>query len=188
MRLTAIVALNFVLVSILGAAAYAYPDWQGPFQSQCGLGLRSDSFGRGVEAAFRADGDSKYRSTFNDESCFQLGQQFVAQLMNQGQVTGRKDFECASSFNDGFNQGRRMTAISAGTPCYSLGYQAGIASGRSAAREGNSAVAGSRCVSLYRHGHDDGKNNLNVSLPDSNPDRECYQEGFFDGQSERVWP
>ncbi len=139
----------------------------------CSLSTYSDSYGRGVESAFTGE---DLRHQYNDENCYQLGFKYAQKIIEEeGRSWCYRDFERA--YKEGFSASTR----GAGTACYTLGYTAGIAALGVGAREARVDWVGSRCVSAYKRGVQDGKEGkVSNSRTTSQPELFCYQLGHFE--------
>ncbi|MGK5085857.1 FtsX-like permease family protein [Bdellovibrionota bacterium FG-1] len=162
-------------VAVLGLSFMPQFSFAYGYGGTCSVGYSSDSYGRGVEAAFRGRSS---RPRLADEFCYNLGYQW-----GRSQLTAAgDDMECRGDFSDGYAQGLEASSQSGGRTCYGPGYMAGRASLNIAAREGDSGVAGSNCVRLYRQGVEDFRNQIAATNPDgSAKEVSCYQLGYFEG-------
>jgi hypothetical protein len=154
--------------------SHARPFYYRPFL--CETGYKADSYGRGLEAGFKAL--SNLRPQKNDEVCYQRG-------VSDGERTSHADqvFNCPGDFDHGYTEGLKTSALSAGTVCWSTVYSAGQAALRVGAREGNEALVGERCLREYAKGLLDGSGNKGyVSIHDE-PEATCYGTGYWDGES-----
>lgn len=138
--------------------------------AECLRSYRSDSFGRGLEAAMRG-GDLK--PAFADDLCYLLGKKRGAELRADGAG-------CRADFDEGYGRGTRVGAVETGTPCYEAGYRAGLAALTSSAREGG----GDRdCRGHYDRGYRAGSHRTGQAIPASGrAARVCYLSGYTDGE------
>lgn len=160
--------LAVVLISF-SVGAQVHP----PYSSLCQFSTHSDSYGRGIESAFTGE---NLRIRYNDENCYQLGFEAAQEAIR---IEGRTG--CKQDFDLGYPEGFSASANAAGVQCYNLGYSAGRATLDVGARDGDAASVGTKCVSAYKKGRSDGRNNT-TSTPDtaSQPELSCYELGHFE--------
>lgn len=151
-----------------------------PVAGTCQYGTSSDSYGLGIAIAFEAP---HYTATekFAFEPCRGIGMRVaLAALSNES--AGFGDARCKSDFRDGFSHGMQVDGISLGVACYHLGYQAGYATLRTAARNQLRGLATDGVLRAYRAGATDAASRR-ASLPPTSPaaEREAYLAGYWDG-------
>lgn len=146
---------------------------ENPYSSLCQYSYRSDSYGRGIESAFTGQ---DLRSRYHDEACYQLGFEAANTAID---AEGR--FSCKREFDRAYTEGFKNSPYGTGVVCYNLGFSAGSAALGTAAREGNTELAGEDCVKAYQEGRADGKAGR-VSNPSTTegPQMYCYQLGHFE--------
>jgi hypothetical protein len=149
----------------------------------CGTGWRSDSFGRGIRDQMLSRRDGA-QFELSDLKCYELGKQYaesVVRTASQGKSS------CEQAFGAGFKQGIIASSRNVGTACYSLGYSAGMAELRIAARSGNVQVTGKDCREMYCKGASDRVPNSSAWMPSGLDLREqsCYQQGYFEASISR---
>jgi hypothetical protein len=165
-------------LTALFASEGVYAQGMPRFYGQCSGSYRADSYGSGIEEAFTG---VNMRPQMLDEGCYRMG-------VTSGQATwkiavdAREDRVCRHDFLEGRAQGFQASVHASGSACYNSGYLAGRAYLHIGAREKNTGVVGSRCVSEYMRGWNDGKAHqvANGSASDTQ-EWDCYMTGWNDG-------
>ena len=162
--------IQFLLVSFF-MANFAFA-WN---TSPCGNSYYWDSYGRGLKSAFLEGANT--RAQVNDEGCYQLGINAGKNLLSSQNGEG-----CKRSFGEGQRIGIVYGSMNnAADSCYASGYTAGLADLNISAREGDTSIAGSKCVSAYRDGRRAYQQNLSndPSSYESVKSRYCYGMGWY---------
>lgn len=144
-------------------------------EPMCAEGYRLDSYGRGIEAGFKSIADM--RPNLVDEGCYQLGVRKGVSLHVESQI-----FDCAGDFQEGYDNGFKVTGSTVGSACHEAGYLAGISTLRVGARERDAYWVGMDCVESYNYGYNDGKASTIKQIEAREPNDTCYKAGYLDGQ------
>lgn len=164
-------ALSSVLCSLGAMAASPSPDL-----FPCSVSYRKDSFGKGIESAFRITAVNS-NPLFVDGACFALGKQWGLLMRSQS-----SDYSsCLRDFAEGFQKGFSFEVKISSTGCWQAGYDAGLANLHDSAREADSHRVGSSCVQYYQEGLQSGCTLRVPIIPSERLLSECYVTGWSDG-------
>ncbi|MBF0443407.1 MAG: hypothetical protein HQK54_15985 [Oligoflexales bacterium] len=171
MKKAIVVLMGFFLIT---TAAQAY---------FCDRNYRHDSYGLGLGDGFLGLAQSDEFDPFLDPVCYRLG-------VSEGKRIAREvlpipsEMNCRSSFNKAKNDGLVSSERILYSPsdCSNAGYNYGQALLDFYARFGRADKVGNRCVSEYRRGKNDGKNNMVATMDCcDNKLNKCYLTGYDDG-------
>jgi hypothetical protein len=140
----------------------------------CAQGIRSDSYGQGIESGYRG---TLHRPEQVDEICFSSGLRRAATTLAEAEIGERA---CRAAFASGFDAGFTANGESIGDPCRNDGYMAGVASLDVGAREGNLTVVGAECVQEYGRGFEEGRAGRVAEPKLDQRLAACYRVGFYD--------
>jgi len=159
-----------------GSENYVSTYWDG---YPCGRGIRSDSYGRGIEAGFRGQ---FLLPIEHDMQCYKFG-------LEKGKKLDNNDKFCKNDFEDGYIEGWLSSPDSAGYECYVAAYSAGSSARAVALRENWPYFLGlvkltSKQYEDCKEAYADGKEAYNKNEPPTtsldNLENSCYMRGYYD--------
>lgn len=171
---------RFFLV-FLALSAPAFSQQNTIYNAPCAFSYFYDSYGLGIQHGLLGT-DMGTNRKWIDAGCLQWGINEGARLRAKycDKNSDCEKSRCGRDFKEGYREGFKASGTIIANDCTSQGYISGRADLDLGAREKNKSLVGRACVDAYFRGVKDGKNLIASTPPSDQPQRSCYELGYYE--------